>query len=62
MGDRLNNPQFNVDAVTGQITDQNLVDANNLQIDMQRRQQALIAMELPIRLVRHSTIMRSKIQ
>ena len=34
MGDRLNNPQFNVDAVTGQIKDQNLVDADSLQIDM----------------------------
>ena len=34
MGDQLNNPQFNVDAVTGQIKDQNLVDADSLQIDM----------------------------
>ena len=35
IGDRLNNPQYNVDPVTGQIRDENLVDADSLQIDMQ---------------------------
>lgn len=35
IGDRLDNPQYNVDPVTGKIRDENLVDADSLQIDMQ---------------------------
>jgi len=33
--DRMNDPEFNVDPVTGEIRDENLVDANDIQIDMQ---------------------------
>ncbi len=34
-GDRLDNPQYNVDPVTGEIRDENLVDADAIQIDME---------------------------
>jgi hypothetical protein len=33
--DRMDDPEFNVDPVTGEIRDENLVDANDIQIDMQ---------------------------
>lgn len=35
MGDRMNNPQFNVDAASGEIRDQNLVNAENYTLDQQ---------------------------
>ena len=33
--DRMDNPEFNVDPATGEIRDENLVDANGIQIDME---------------------------